>query len=298
MTGIKNYLPQNIKSLRMAYGESQMELAFAIGLDALAAISNYEKGTRSPKPDVRRKIAEHFRITEEQLIHVDLSGVHKISFEYLNDAARIQEITFAAFPVVCSDSALKNSIFADGYSAHMRIKKCLLSGKEPNEKDYDICFDSYDKAFEEYALPEAAANMLWWLVQLEYIVLNQKITEGAQQLIKNKISGVEFLRKSYLRSFGFEGEDDTDDDSEKRENMQFYNDIEEIVQDYLKALRSSHLFDLAYYYVAIKYAFGIVKNELSQEMNQAIGYELLWAVSELGNKYAKAYLQAVTSATK
>ncbi len=298
MAGIKNYLPQNIKSLRMTYGESQMELAFAIGLDAPAAISNYENGTRSPKPDVRRKIAEHFRITEEQLMHVDLSGVHKLSFEYLNDETRILEIIFAAFPVVCSDSALKNSLFADGYSAHMRIKKCLLSGKEPNEKDYDICFASYDKAFEEYALPEAAANMLWWLVQIEYTVLNPKITEGAQQLIKNKISGVEFLRKCCLKNFDFEGEDDTDDDSAKRENLQFYNDIEELVQDYLKVLRSSHLSDLAYFYVAIKYLFGSVKNEFSQEMNQAIGNELLWAVSELGNKYAKAYLQAVMSAIK
>ena len=75
MTGIKNYLPQNIKSLRMAYGESQMELAFAIGLDTPTTISNYENGMRSPKQDVRKKLAEHFRITEEQLIHVDLSVI-------------------------------------------------------------------------------------------------------------------------------------------------------------------------------------------------------------------------------
>lgn len=109
---------------------------------------------------------------------------------------------------------------------------------------------------------------------------------------------MEFLRKCYLRSFDFESKDYTDDTSEKKESMRFYNDIEEIVQNYLKALRSSHLFDLAYYYLAIKYAFGIVKNELSPEMNQAIGNELLWAASEIGNKYAKAYLRAVMSAIK
>lgn len=44
--------------------------------------------------------------------------------------------------------------------------------------------------------------------------------------------------------------------------MDFYNDIEEIVQDLLKKLRSSRLSDLAYYYTAIRYAYGIVKNEL------------------------------------
>lgn len=297
MAGVKSYLPQNIKSLRTAYGESQMDLAFAIGLDAPAAISNYESGTRSPKPEVRKKIAEHFRITEEQLMHVDLSGIRQISFEVLSDIHKVQELTFAAFPVVCSEEALKNKAFANGYNSHMRIKKCMLAGQEPDDKDYDICLDSYDSAFEEEAIPEAVANMLWWLLQLEYIVLNQQISEGAQRLMENKISGAEFLRQCYLKNFDFENEDDTVEVSDK-ETMDFYNDIEEIVQDLLKKLYSSRLSDLAYYYTAIRYAYGIVKNELSQEMNQAIGNEMLWAISEIGNKYAKTYLQAMLSATK
>lgn len=297
MAGVKNYLPQNIKSLRTAYGESQMDLAFAIGLDAPSAISNYESGTRSPKPEVRKKIAEHFRITEEQLMHVDLSGIRKKSFEVLGDIHKVQELTFAAFPVVCSEEALKNRTFANGYNAHMRIKKCMLAGQEPNDKDYDIFLDSYDSAFEDDAIPEAAGNMLWWLLQLEYIVLNQQISEGAQHLMENKISGIEFLRQYYLKNFDFENEDDTNASPDK-ESIDFYNDIEEIVQDLLKKLQSSRLSDLAYYYTALRYAYGIVKNELSQEMNQAIGNEMLWAISELGNKYAKNYLQVMVSATK
>lgn len=172
-----------------------MDLAFAIGLDAPAAISNYENGTRSPKPAVRKKIAEHFRITEEQLMHVDLLGMRQISFEVLNDIHKIQELTFAVFPVVCSEEAMKNNAFANGYNAHMRIQKCMLRGQEPDDKDYDICLDSYDSAFEEDSIPEAAGNMLCWLLQLEYIVLNQQISEGAQHLMENKISGVEFLRQ-------------------------------------------------------------------------------------------------------
>lgn len=186
MSGIKNFLAQNIKCLRMAYGESQMDLAFAIGLDAPAAISNYENGTRSPKPEVRKKIAKHFRITEEQLMHVDLSGIRKTSFEALNDMRKVQELTFAAFPVVCSETAMQNVSFANGYVAHMRIKDCMLSGQEPDDKDYNICLDSYDNAFENDAIPEAAGNMLWWLLQLEYFVLNQQISEGAQHLMEKR----------------------------------------------------------------------------------------------------------------
>ncbi len=297
MAGVKNYLPQNIKSLRTAYGESQMDLAFAIGLNAPAAISNYESGTRSPKPEVRKKIAEHFRITEEQLMHVDLSGIRKISFEVLSDIHKVQELIFAAIPVVCSEEALKNRTFANGYNAHMRIKKCMLAGQEPNDKDYDICLDSYYSAFEDDAIPEAAGNMLWWLLQLEYFVLNQQISEGAQHLMENKISGIEFLRQCYLKNFDFENEDDTNASPDK-ESIDFYNDSEEIVQDLLKKLQSSRLSDLAYYYTTLRYTCGIVKNELSQEMNQAIGNEMLWAISELGNKYAKNYLQVMVSATK
>ena len=41
---LKNQLGRNIKSLRTAYGETQLELALAVGLDSPNAIANYEKG--------------------------------------------------------------------------------------------------------------------------------------------------------------------------------------------------------------------------------------------------------------
>lgn len=31
------------------------------------------------------------------------------------------------FPVVCSEESLKNKAFANGYDAHVRIKKCMLA---------------------------------------------------------------------------------------------------------------------------------------------------------------------------
>lgn len=293
MADVKSYLSQNIKSLRTAFGESQMDLAFAIGLDAPTSISNYESGTRSPKPEVRKKIAEHYRITEEQLMHVDLSGMRQISFKAIfGDIHKIHELGSAVFPVVCSEEAMTNKVFAAGYYAHMRIRKCMLAGQEPDDKDYDICFDSYLSAFNEDAVPEAAGNILWWLLQLELIVLNQKKKEWPQHLIDNKKTGAEFLQQCYLRNFDFEKEDGTDDESNK-EIMNSYNEIEEIVQNLLKKLQSSRLSDLAYFYTAIRYVCGIVKNELSQDMNQAVGAQMLWAFSELGNKYAKSYLQAI-----
>lgn len=221
--------------------------------------------------------------------------MRKLSFEGLNDIHKIQEITFATFPIVCSEAAMKNETFANGYNAHMRIKECMLSGKEPSEKDYDVCLESYDKAYEEDKVPEAAGNMLWWLLQTEYYVLNQQIYEGAEQLIYNDISGIEFLRRCYLKSFEF---DDIEEDSKDEENEEFINDIEEMVQDLLKVLQAGGLSNLAYYYLAIRYAYGIVRNELSTEMNQAIGNEMLWSFSELGNAYATNFLRGMISFTR
>ena len=68
---LKNQLGRNIKSLRTAYGETQLELALAVGLDSPNAIANYEKGDRKPKSEIRSRIAAHFRITEEELANSD-----------------------------------------------------------------------------------------------------------------------------------------------------------------------------------------------------------------------------------
>jgi len=54
MANVSNQLEKNIKYLRTAYGESQLDLALAVGLNSPNAIANYEKGIRSPKPDIRK----------------------------------------------------------------------------------------------------------------------------------------------------------------------------------------------------------------------------------------------------
>ena len=291
MGEIQNYLPQNIKSLRTAYGETQMELAFAIGLDGPTAISNYESGSRTPKPDVRRKIAAHFRLTEDQLMYVDMSGIRNISSEILSNADQMTQMSFVIFPIICSETAMQNESFAKGYHAHIRIKQCLLSGQEPDDKDYDTCFDSYICALEKYEIPEAAGNILSFLFPFVHFSLEPQISDGAKRLMEHKISGAGFLRQCYLKNFDFEPILTPYETSKLTE-------IDETIQDLLKKLQSSRLVDLAYYYMAIRYIYGIVKNELSQEMNQAIGQEMLWALSKLGNAYANDFFQKVIKATR
>ena len=52
----KKKLGANIKALRLAWKETQDDLAYAIGLDENTNISYYENGKRYPKPDIIFKI--------------------------------------------------------------------------------------------------------------------------------------------------------------------------------------------------------------------------------------------------
>lgn len=62
---MNDYIDKNIKSLRIAYSKTQIELVFALGLNSLATIANYEKSTYNPEPEILQKITKHYRITEE-----------------------------------------------------------------------------------------------------------------------------------------------------------------------------------------------------------------------------------------
>ncbi|MGL5354760.1 MAG: helix-turn-helix domain-containing protein, partial [Clostridium sp.] len=113
MVNVRNQLEKNIKYLRTAYGESQLDLALAVGLDSPNAISNYEKGIRSPKPDIRKKIASHYRITEDELTHSDFSGLY-FSTSQLGDKKKMIEIAMLMFPIIGTEKAMADASFKQG----------------------------------------------------------------------------------------------------------------------------------------------------------------------------------------
>ena len=67
-------LPSNIRGLRKTFGESITDLALAIGVGN-TAVSNYELGDRIPDRDVLKRIAKHYHITENELVHGDYSNM-------------------------------------------------------------------------------------------------------------------------------------------------------------------------------------------------------------------------------
>ena len=282
----KDQLAKNIKSLRTAYGETQLELALSIGIESPNAIANYEKGERSPKPEIRKKVASHFRVTEDELLHTDLSNL-RFSPNAFNDKENMVEMTLLMFPVLSSEDALKNNSFHKAYDAHMRAIESMKAGKEYSETDVDICFDLYSDAAEKDDIPEAAANLLWWLLIFEISMKNQWMLKIAKGLDNSSGKSNELLKSYYLRDMS---EDAADSEAPEIEQSEM-DDFDEAIKEILKEIKQdSCLSSLADYYLALRYSLGCINNELTEDMNRAIGNEMMWAFAELGNVYAKRFI--------
>lgn len=281
-----NLLAKNIKSLRTAYGETQLELAMAIGIDSPNAIANYEKGERSPKPEIRKKIAAHFRITEDELLHTNFSNM-RFSPNVFGNKDNMVEMALLMLPILTSEKALENDNFHRAYYAHMRAVEAMKSGKENNEVDVDICFASYSDAYEKDGIPEAAANLLWWLLICEISFKNQWMMKIAEALNGNSIKHSELLKSYYLRDMSEEAGDLENSEITHSE----MDDFDKAIKEVLKELKQdAHFSSLADYYMALRYSFGCVENELTADMNRSIGYEMMRAFAELGNNYAKRFV--------
>lgn len=295
MTDADKIISRNIRCLRAAYGESQLDLALAIGLNSPNTITNYEKGIRYPKPEIRKKIALHYRITEDELIHSDLSALH-ISSSQLGDKGKIIEMALLTFPIICTDKAMKDSLFQKGYAAHMRALDAMKEGREFADSDYDICVNAYSNSYNTSETPESVANLLWWFLLSEMSIKNQWMIEGAKALNEKRVSNEAFLKSFYLKDCSIKEEENCPKDVEQNDLEELDQAIIELLKELKKDVQYSSLAD---YYIALRYILGCVNNEISEAMNKAVGEEMMCAFMRLGNEYAKKFiLQGIENSRK
>ena len=108
---ITEKLGNNIRCLRVAYGETQEQLGDAIGVEK-NTVSSYEKGRTEPNKKILSLIAAHYMISVEELLSYDFSGMDKITFNQNVFWEQIDVI----LPVTSSENAIKNEHFKKAYS--------------------------------------------------------------------------------------------------------------------------------------------------------------------------------------
>lgn len=284
---VKNeMLANNIKILRNSFDETQLELALAIGLDSPNTISNYEKGLRTPAVEIKRKIAQHYRVTEEWLCYHDLSDFLDLKTFFSKDLKDLNlEIVkkwfLVTFPVVISSESKNSEEFMKAYKSHMILIDFLFDRNEDTNIDniVDTIFESYDNAIEEKCY-EAKANLLSLIFLIEYCdnmenVFNYNLPLGKCFKFKNV-----YLRENLDSDCSTMNINKIDQDLD--------GEIIELMQDLIGIPRFK---DLVYYFMALRYVCGCENNGNSIEMNSLIGANIMLSLVKFNNKYACKYLK-------
>lgn len=287
----------NIKGLRESLGESQLQLALAVGLSSPGAISQIESGKRMPRRDTLTKIAKHYRISETELLHGNFATL-SIEDMSLYEASRNVTAIEKMLPIICTPKALENENFRQAYELHMKIWNryiCGTQGDTFESNDVDECTDLYKKAHEEGVI-EGAANHLWWIFMLGIVfsLAPLSLLENPDYLNRKDISIKEFLQAEYLRSFDEDTDAirEVDSKREQEKNLEAFLEEYEIpmILDIHSLKHSTDYSELGDYYFALRYKFNLCSTSSLPEMNGAFGDELILGYALLQNQYAKKLL--------
>lgn len=276
-------LPSNIRGLRRSFGESITDLALAIGVGN-TAVSNYELGDRIPDRDVMKRIAKHFHITEDELVHGNYSNMKKMYNDAMLDQQHNISMIKKMLPDICSPSALENHYFKQAHLLDEKIFNCIVNQNcDLSDEAIEKCFEYYLAAIDEKVI-EASANLLRqiFLIGMITFCINPKFMDafdGIKECPKKMVQAI------YLSSF----DDETDSEWQQQREV-FLKEYElQIVLNIYRLKHSQEYADLGDYYLALRYILGMVRNGNSPELNSAIGYQMMSEFSMLDNIYADKF---------
>ena len=291
----KKRLGNNIKALRVAWGEKQEDLAYAIGLISETSnnsrLSNYENGTRYPKPEIITRIAKHYRITEHELMYGDFSDSTVIPLTKVQDIEVVEQTLNVLFPMKVTESALENKKFSKAYKIHRKLYNCLVNKIEFDETDTDICSELYKEAFDEGVL-EAAANHMSLILLIGYslYVITPELCENIECMDVEISNLSDLLKYGFLPNFTDNAQEEYDEIDDLR--TEYVHQNNKTILTYINKLKYSREYpSLGDYFLSLRQMFGLVNNSLSLEMNNTIGYEMLRSFSSIGNRYARNLIE-------
>lgn len=281
----------NIRYLRKAHGETQEDLAFALGPigkngDYLGknTISNYENGIREPEEAILSAIAKHYMVTFEELIHQDYSKIEKLTFDNTAFFRKIDEI----LPIISSDFAIKNECFRKAYNAHTEIYEGLKMCNLEKMEMLDICFEGYLNAeVDKNSKVESASNF----ISITFLIL--LMFKDTPSLIANPPASLLQIAKNDKQAREVIDNTDTSFEQDSKEIVEMFADDEfqEKLDEYKYILKKSEKWsDLADYFLALQYVFNLVHNDLTPEFNRRVGVEMLNNLISVKNYYAIRYI--------
>jgi hypothetical protein len=204
----------------------------------------------------------------------------------LNSPSHTAEMLRVILPLHCSEEAMKNPDFKNGYDLCKKLLKAFSNAEVLPGSIIVRIVEAFVKATDESESPEAVANLVWSIfVWWSQISDTNKLLSLQNKLLSKKISIKDYMSLK-----------DTEDDSVTEKKAGFISDFDEIITGALKALKSEQEWsDLADYYLALRYVVGMVDTDLSTEMNSAVGMQMMLSFLTLGNSYAFTFCKTCLS---
>lgn len=279
-----NLLGRNIKHLRIIHGETLDVLGNTIGF-AKSTIKGYESGVRKPDPETLKAIAEHYGKTIDELLHTDLTGLEKISFN-LDSPKKVVALQEAMLPLFTHEEYMCDEHFKQGIEYCQHILSAFSKGDTLRGSIIVDVFQEFMVALKQIEKPEVVANIIWsifiWWSQI--IDINQAFAMQ-NKLLSKKLTYMEMKRAKHNEPVEV-----------KEKKAGFISDFDELLNELIKALKSDEEWsDLADYYLALRYVVGMIDTGYSVEMNMAIGIQMMLSFARCDNKYARSFLKSCSS---
>jgi len=283
-------LGDNIRCLRKAYGETQEELGFALGVEK-NTISSYETGRTEPGKEMLSSIAKHYLVSVEELLFTDLSYMGKINFKEDDKYIIFKKIS-KFFPCIWTETAMENEHFKKACEKHKHFIEVSEKNCEFEVDALFACIKEYEEAYlTEVSREEAAANFVG-LCFLFILILKMtpKMVNDRPAVIA-KLASLDSELNDALENI----DSNYEKDSLEFKELFYDQEMKKKMQEMKIVIKKSRtLCELADYYVALEYFSGIIENELEYEFNQRIGMEMLKAFTAIGNRYARQLLTLLT----
>lgn len=270
-----NQLGRNIQHLRRIHGETLEELGKVI-ISAKSTVKGYENGSRKPDLEKMQLLAAHYNKSVDELLYTDLTGVDSMEMD-LNSSAHMIELLNVIIPLFTSEEAMENKAFKKGYELSQNLLNSFAKAEILSGNTIVRIFEAYAEAVDTSESPEALANLMWTIFVWWSQLYDTKELLSMQNRLLSKKLGIKYYM--HLK--------DTTSKEIKEKRLGFITDANDMINEILRTLKSElEWADLADYYLALRYVMGLVDTELSNEMNTAVGMQMMLSFMTLGNSYA------------
>ena len=211
--------------------------------------------------------------------HPDIKDIY-YSDETQND---YMEFLKTAFPIVTSEEALKSDEFKKAYDiCTNKIYKAQF-----DENDVVEAINTFYRSTIEKPIIEAYVNILSVIgclyIHYVWFAMDKKTWDRISSQEYENI--IEFQKKIYNSK-----NNDTGEELSSKVKRSFLDRYNQLLTNYMVKVNNSQEYkDYAYYFLAVRYFFGIMDNEITKisdsDMN-TFGHNMLDCLKIMENKYA------------